>query len=63
MTFLLGYNLNIGISGMSKFLISGVTPPARKILSIVVLLRSWYLQHWRIYFWQFILDSFDIFDF
>ena len=36
--------------GMSKVLARGGTPPARKTLSIVVLLLSWYLQHSRIYF-------------
>ena len=37
-------------AGMSKALASGWTPPARKILSIVVLLNSWYLQHWKFIF-------------
>ena len=37
--------------GMSKFLASEGTPPARKTLSIIVLLCSRYLQYWRIYFW------------
>ena len=36
--------------GMSKVLARGGTPPARKTLSIVVLLLNWYLQHSRVYF-------------
>ena len=35
--------------GIRKFLGSRGTPPAKKTLSIVVLLRSWCLQHSRIY--------------
>ena len=36
--------------GMSKVLARGGIAPARKTLSIVVLLLNWYLQHSRIYF-------------
>ena len=38
------------VEGMSKFLASGGTPPAKKTLAIVVPLCNWYLQHWRINF-------------
>ena len=36
--------------GNEQVLTRGGTPPARKTLSIVVLLLNWYLQHSRIYF-------------